>query len=333
MKASTLGAALGCALITASPLFSTPALATPETDRALEQVKALGKRWDGEVNVKTRDIYVPLHKVSRKDGVTITRDVSYGADPRNRLDVVEPIAKPSRPMPVVIYVHGGGLTGGDKDSPGTPAAGLVYTNVGTYFAHNGMLGIVATYRLLPQAKFPNGAEDVAGMVRWAKANAAAHGGDPDSIFVIGHSAGGTVVGGYLYYQAVQAADGPGIAGAVLMSPAVGGERTGPREKVARAYYGDDPKKWVENVPLGLFETYKGRKVPTLITVAELDPPEIEAPAADLIARICNRDQACPQFVNVRAHNHISSALSLNTGDETFGSVLLDFIRRTLAQRR
>ena len=86
-------------------------LATPETDRALDQVKALGKRWDGEVNVKTRDIYVPLHKASRKDGVKVTRDVRYGPFERNRLDVVEPLSKPAKPMPVVIYVHGGGLTG------------------------------------------------------------------------------------------------------------------------------------------------------------------------------------------------------------------------------
>ena len=67
-------------------------------------------------------------------------------------------------------------------------------------------------------------------------------------------------------------------------------------------------------------------------VRHVDPTEIEAPAAQLIARICTRDEACPQFVNVRAHNHISSALSLNTGDESFGSLLLDFIHRTLAQR-
>ena len=67
-------------------------------------------------------------------------------------------------------------------------------------------------------------------------------------------------------------------------------------------------------------------------VRHVDPTEIEAPAAQLIARICTRDEACPQFVNVRAHNHISSALSLNTGDESFGALLLDFIHRTLAQR-
>ena len=134
-------AAMALALI-AGPMSPGVVLATPETDRALDQVKALGKRWDGEVNVKTRDIYVPLHKASRKDGVKVTRDVRYGPFERNRLDVVEPLNKPAKPMPVVIYVHGGGLTGGDKDSPGTPAEGLIYTNVGTYFAHHGMLGIV-----------------------------------------------------------------------------------------------------------------------------------------------------------------------------------------------
>src|SRR6185436_6843498 len=139
---------------------------------------------------------------ARRDGVTIIRDVKYGPDERHRLDVFAPIAKPARPMPVVIYVHGGGLTGGDKDSPGTPAAGIIYSNVGTYFAQNGMVGINATYRLIPNVSYPGGAEDTAAMVRWARANVAKHGGDPDAIFLMGHSAGGTLVGGYLYNEAV-----------------------------------------------------------------------------------------------------------------------------------
>ena len=221
---------------------------------------------------------------------------------------------------------------GNKDSPGTPAEGLIYGNVGTYFAKKGMLGINATYRLVPGIRFPGGAEDIAGAVRWTRANAARHGGDPNAIFIIGHSAGGTHVAGYLYSAAAQGAEGPLVAGAILLSPAVGAETRGERENTARAYYGDDQALWVSNAPIGLYESYTGRKVPTSIVVAELDPTVIEAPAAELMARICLKDKACPHFINVRGHNHISSALSLNSGDETFGPIVLDFIRGTLATK-
>ncbi len=313
-------------------LVVSPAAASSETDEALAKVRAIGKVWNGEVNAKTRDIYLPLLRTAPKDGVTLTKDVAYGPDARHRLDVFEPAARPARPMPVAIYVHGGGLTGGNKDSPGTPGEGLIYANVGQYFARHGMLGINATYRLVPGIKFPEGAQDIAAAVRWARANAARHGGDPNAIFLIGHSAGGTHVAGYLYSAAAQGAEGPQVAGAVLLSPAVGAETTGPREATARAYYGDDPANWISHSPIGLYESYSGRKVPTSVIVAEFDPTMIEAPAAELMAKICLKDKACPHFVNVRGHNHISSALSLNTGDQTFGPILLDFIRGTLATR-
>lgn len=312
-------------------MVTAPAFANPETDAAQARVKQLGKRWDNEVNTETRAAYLPALRVAGRDGVTVHRDLKYGAHERHRLDVFEPLQKAARLRPVVVYVHGGGLTGGDKDAVGTPYEGYLYGNVGRYFALNGMVGVTATYRLVPQVQFPGGAEDVSAVVRWTRANAAKYGGDPDQIFIIGHSAGGTLVGGYLYMQSVQQAGDPAVAGAILLSPAVGGERTGPREKVALSYYGTDRAKWTQNVPLGLYNTYKGRSVPTMVVVAEYDPPEIEAPAAALIARICEKEQACPHFVNMRGHNHVSHAMSLTTTDNSFGIVVLDFVRRTLAK--
>ncbi len=117
-----------------------------------------------------------------------------------------------------------------------------------------MLGIKATYRLVPRIKFPEGSQDIAAAVRWARANAARHGGDANAIFLIGHSAGGTHVAGYLYSAEAQGAEGPQVAGAILLSPAVGAETSGPREATARAYYGDDPAKWISLSPIGLYDS-------------------------------------------------------------------------------
>jgi alpha/beta hydrolase fold len=54
-----------------------------------------------------------------------------------------------------------------------------------YFARKGMVGVNATYRLAPAAKWPAAAEDVKVLVAWLKSNAARFGGDPNRIYLIG----------------------------------------------------------------------------------------------------------------------------------------------------
>jgi len=158
----------------------------------------------------TIEAFQPLLKSAPKDGVTITRNEAYGEDPRQILDVYRPTARSG--APIVIFVHGGAYVRGDKD-----AAGEAYGNIAIWFARQGLLGINATYPLAPAAKWPAGAKNVGGMVAWAKANAARFGGDPGRIILIGHSAGATHVAGYVFDKSLQPPDGPGIAGAVLIS--------------------------------------------------------------------------------------------------------------------
>jgi acetyl esterase/lipase len=108
-----------------------------------------------------------------------SRDVAYGAHPRQKLDLYRPReAGPARP--VVIYLYGGSWRSGDRRG---------YAFIGERFSEAGFLAIVADYRLHPEVTFPAFVEDAAAVVAWAKANAARLGGDPNRIFVLGHSAG------------------------------------------------------------------------------------------------------------------------------------------------
>jgi triacylglycerol lipase len=170
------------------------------------------------------------------------------------------------------------------------------------------------------------------MVQWLKSHVAEYGGDPEAIFIIGHSAGGTHLSAYLYNAAVQPSGGPGIAGAILLSAAVGAEAKGPREEVARAYYGEDPAGWAAKAPLALAETYAGTPVPTFVITSEFDPSMIEAPAAALYAELCRKEQACPRYLQARGHNHLSTALSLGSADDSVGVEMRDFIATTLSRR-
>ncbi len=90
-------------------------------------------------------------------------------------------------LPCLIWLHGGGLTGGSKADEGTKA-------LCRSLASDGMLVASVEYRLSPTAKFPAYIEDAAAAVAWVRQHAAEHGGAPAQVFVAGHSAGGYLVG-------------------------------------------------------------------------------------------------------------------------------------------
>jgi len=90
------------------------------------------------------------------------------------LDVSAP--PDAKGLPVVVWFHGGGLSGGNKTiSPLLKEEQFVLVGVG--------------YRLTPKAKFPDFLEDAAAAVAWTFANIERYGGDPEKIVVGGHSAG------------------------------------------------------------------------------------------------------------------------------------------------
>ncbi len=85
-------------------------------------------------------------KQQSRAGVTITPDLAYGADPRQKLDVLQPEGSA---MPVLVYIPGGGFISGDKNTDG-----VFYSNLGVYFARHGYLTIIANYRLAPANRGP-----------------------------------------------------------------------------------------------------------------------------------------------------------------------------------
>jgi acetyl esterase len=267
----------------------------------------------------TVDAFQSLLKAAPKDGVLIARDQAYGPDPRQILDVYQPTARSG--APVVIFVHGGAYVAGNKD------VGEHYGNVATWFARQGMLGINATYRLAPAARWPAGAEDVRGMVTWAKTNALRYGGDPNRIFLIGHSAGATHVSAYIFDKALQPAQGPGVAGAVLISGRyrLVYDPADPFGRNMQAYFGEDPSQYKSRSTINHIRD--GVRIPVFLVITEYEQPGLDVFGAELLSALCERDGACPRFVRLNGHNHISEVLAFNTPDEYLGHEILDFIAR------
>jgi acetyl esterase/lipase len=110
----------------------------------------------------------------------IQRDLAY-VEPKNSrqtLDVYAPAE--GKDHPVVVWIHGGGWQAGDKkDVQKKPQA----------FVDKGFVFVAINYRLLPDVTIKQMAGDVAKAIRWTHDHATDYGGNPDTLFVMGHSAG------------------------------------------------------------------------------------------------------------------------------------------------
>jgi acetyl esterase/lipase len=286
-------------------------------------VREIGKRMGGDVVSQSAQLYAAAHRESEPGGTRLISDIAYGSDALQVLDVVVPEQAPTTPAPVVVYVHGGGLTGGNKVTSGTD--GLIYSNVPRYFARHGMIGVNANYRLVPNVKWPGGPEDIRGVLSWIRENIAEYGGDPNRIFLMGQSAGGTHVSAYLFHEASHFDDGPGVIGALLSSAGFGPSAP----DTMRAYVGDDEAAWQANSPLGLVDSYTGSLVPIFLWSAELDPTRIETRVAQMYAKLCMKYEDCPRFTQFQGHNHVSQVMSIGSADSAVGEAALDFIRDVL----
>ena len=157
----------------------------PDVTRVVQQFAAAG--------VPTYDTVGVLHArallegVSRVQGpkveVAQVRDVLLpGAVGRLPARVYDP--DPTRPLPVVLYLHGGGWTlGGIKPADG-PCRALA--------AASGCVVVSLAYRLAPETPFPGPLEDCVAAARALAADPAAVGGDSGGLVVVGDSAGGNL---------------------------------------------------------------------------------------------------------------------------------------------
>lgn len=118
--------------------------------------------------------------------VEIIRDVEYGkgGDTSLTLDIVRPKIQPKEPMPVVVFIHGGGWQKGDKQGGIAKLIPLV---------RKGYFGTTINYRLTDIAPFPAQIEDCKCAIRWVRAHAKEYNLDADHIGVWGGSAGGHLV--------------------------------------------------------------------------------------------------------------------------------------------
>lgn len=122
-----------------------------------------------------------LNALTPRSTYELTADVPYGTHSRQQLDVYRPTATaPAGGWPVAVFFYGGTWNGGDRAD---------YRFVGEALASRGILTLVADYRVYPEVRYPSFVEDSAAAVAYGLRQAAALGGNPRRVFVVGHSAG------------------------------------------------------------------------------------------------------------------------------------------------
>jgi acetyl esterase/lipase len=172
-------------------------------------------------------------------GVSVERDVAYGSDPLQRIDVYLPSR--AEAAPVVFMVHGGAWMIGDKSYSN------VVANKINRWVTQGFVLVSVNYRMSPQADPVEQANDVARALAFAQTKAKGWGADPARFVLMGHSAGAHLVSLLAADPAIAAKQGarPWLGTVALDSAAFDVQRI----MEARHYrfydrvFKDDPAYW------------------------------------------------------------------------------------------
>jgi acetyl esterase/lipase len=123
--------------------------------------------------LKMLNAFTPQGSFDRTEGI------AYGSDPRQKLDVYVPRHRVPN-APVVVFFYGGSWNSGSRSD---------YSFVGEALASRGIVAVLADYRLYPQVRYPLFLEDGAQAVAWTHEHIRQYAGDPQRLYLMGHSSG------------------------------------------------------------------------------------------------------------------------------------------------
>ncbi|MCC7437590.1 MAG: alpha/beta hydrolase [Armatimonadetes bacterium] len=254
--------------------------------------------------------------------VRIQRDIPYLAgsgDPRHLLDVYAP--PDANGLPVVIYFYGGGWRSGDK---------RLFEHLGRAFAVRGIVAVTVNYRLTPAVQHPSHADDCAQAVRWVHQRIAEFGGDPNSLFLMGHSAGAHLAAFVALNADVQARN-QFPAGAVRGVVAISGvynlnthaESPGftSLELIHEAFGGSAEALQVASPVHHISDSHP----PFLVMVAESDPERMRD-GGKQFANALREAGNDARFVSIRGRDHFSIVRRFGPTGDTTVEAIVQFIK-------
>lgn len=136
---------------------------------------------------KGKDVRMPPQALAQYAQGVVYRNIAYGKEKKQRLDVVIPLSIRERErLPVFVFVHGGTWIGGSKDD-------LFYAQIAREIIQNRHVFVNLDYRLYPQASIQEMTDDVVRALHWVSQHIEEYGGNPQEVVLGGHSAGAHLV--------------------------------------------------------------------------------------------------------------------------------------------
>lgn len=242
-------------------------------------------------------------KVTLPPGTRLLRDLPYGRDPRQAIDVYLPAGATSAPL--LVMVHGGGWRQGDK-----AAADGVDNKIARWLPR-GIAVVSVNYRLLPQAAVAQQAVDVAAALAFVQSRAAAWGADPDRIVLMGHSAGAHLAGLLAADPArVVRAGGKAWLGTVALdSAAIDVEALMTRRhlRLYDAAFGQEPATWRALSPL---HQLGDAATPLLLVCSSTRRDQPCSKAQAMVDAMVRRGKVAQLLPQQRTHREINTELGL-----------------------
>jgi arylformamidase len=268
--------------------------------------------------------------LSEAGAADVRRNIPYAnpAHERQTLDVYSP--HDAKNLPVVFWIHGGGWETGDKAS--VQIKPQVFTEKGFVF-------VSTNYRLLPSVDMATIVRDIAKSIRWVHDNIADHGGDPNCLFIMGHSAGAQLAALICTDERYLKAEGLSLAiikgcvpvdGDTYDVPAII-ETAETRRRVHhlpqatfghREKFGNDPAKHRDFS--AVTHVARGKGIPPFLILHVADHPDTSAQAQRLGNAL--KDAGVPTIVfGAKETNHNKINANLGLPDDPATKALLEFL--------
>jgi acetyl esterase/lipase len=248
-------------------------------------------------------------------------EISYGADAKQKFDFWA--AKGPSKAPLLVFVHGGGWSKGDK-ATGTGTKPNFYNDLNYSFAS-------LNYRLVPQATVEQQAADIAAAIAKLRADAETLGLDRNRIFLMGHSAGAHLVAlvstdtRYLDQAKVPAS---AIKGTILLDGAgydVAAQMTNNRNLVQRMYgeaFGNDPARQKSLSPINHVGGYDVGNWLLLY----VESRDASAGQATAFAKALGQKGAKAEAIAVPDSTHMTVNRDAGVADSFVGSAIMRFLK-------
>jgi arylformamidase len=273
-----------------------------------------------------------LALAARGAGPNFYPDIAY-AQPRNdsqTLDIYAPATGGNHP--VIFWIHGGGWMRGDKADLQMGSDDRVSHKPQAFTAH-GFVFVSINYRMVPTVNLAQMAGDVAKAIAWVHGQIRNYGGDPDSIFVMGHSAGAQLAAlvctdrGYLVAEGLDVGNVKGCVPvdgdtyypelAIDIEPSVA---------TANAQLLDFPDAISQKSLSSVLHIFKGKPIPPFLILHVADHPQTHTEMQSQILAEALREAEIPVTVVAcpgKTHDTLNAGIGLP--DDLATRAIFDFL--------